>query len=116
MYVWQSDCSGFGKRPDVEHTKKGSEVVGSSSVVVTAGVVLGFEVVVGSIDGSGVVVIGSEVIAGSVEDSIVVDATGPGQIYSDADTHFCINSSNTVVPGHFVCVATKVPSVVHAQL
>lgn len=116
MYVWQSDCSGFGKRPDVEHTKVGSEVVGSCSVAVTAGVVLDFEVVVGSVDGSGVIVVGSEVVAGSVEDSIVVDVTRPGQVYDDADTHFCIDSSNTVVPGHFVCVATKLPSTVLAQL
>lgn len=46
----------------------------------------------------------------------VVDVTRPEQVYEDADTHFCIDSSNTVVPGHFVCVATKIPSVVHAQL
>lgn len=46
----------------------------------------------------------------------VVVVTGPGQAYNDADTHFCMDSSNTVVPGHFVCVATKIPSVVHAQL
>lgn len=46
----------------------------------------------------------------------VVDVTEPGQMYEDADTHFCFDSSNTVVPGHFVCVATSIPSVVHAQL
>lgn len=57
----------------------------------------------------------------SVEDTLVVadsvvDVTEPGQVYVDADTHFCIDSSNTVVPGHLVCVATKLPSTVLAQL
>lgn len=68
LYDWQSDSSGFGKRPDEEHTKVGSKVVGSSSVVV------------GVVDGSGVVVMGSAVVTGSVEDSVVDDGTLFGQV------------------------------------
>lgn len=108
MYVWQSDCSGFGKRPDVEHTKKGSEVVGSCSVVVTAGVVLGFDVVIGSVEGSGVVVVGSEVVAGSVEDSVVDDALG--QVYTEVVTQLLLDQLKMLEPGHVLSVATRFPS------
>lgn len=113
LYVWQSDCSGFGfgKRPDVEHTKEGSEVVGNSSVVVTMGVVLGFEVVVGSVDGSGVVVVGFEVVADSVEDSVVDDVTALGQVYTAVVTQLLLDQLKMLVPGHFITVATRFPSI-----
>lgn len=110
MYVWQSDCCGFGKRPDVEHTKEGSEVVGSCSVVVTAEVVLGFDVVIGSVEGSGVVVLGSEVVAGSVEDSVVDDETALGQVYTEVVTQLLLDQLKMLEPGHVLSVATRFPS------
>lgn len=136
LYDWQSDCSGFGKRPDVVHVKEGAKVVGRSSVVDAVDVVLGFAVVVGSgvvvvysdvvgsgsvvvsgvvLGSTGVVVIGFEVVEGSVEDS-VVDVTALGQMYEAVPPHCLADQLKIVVPGHFISVATMILSEVNAQL
>lgn len=72
---------------------------------------LGFEVVVGSVDGSGVVVVGFEVVADSVEDSVVDDVTALGQVYTAVVTQLLLDQLNMLVPGHFITVATRFPSI-----
>lgn len=59
---------------------------------------------------------GLSVVDNSVVTASVVVATDIGQVYEAVPPHWLLDQLKMVAPGHFTSVATRILSVVNAQL